>query len=105
MIAFSSLQRGVGKLEVDVNRINQDLEANWEVLAEPVQTVMRRYGLENPYEQLKSLTRGKSMGKEAFAELIHSLNIPDAAKKALLELTPHSYTGLAEQLAKQISKS
>jgi adenylosuccinate lyase len=99
LIALASLGRGLGKLETDSTRMEQDLELNWEVLAEPVQTVMRRYGLENPYEQLKSLTRGKRMGQAEFATLINGLDIPDEARDALLELTPQSYSGLAAQLA------
>jgi adenylosuccinate lyase len=103
LIALASLNRGLGKLEVDSTRLEQDLELNWEVLAEPVQTVMRRYGLENPYEQLKALTRGKRVGKDEFAALINSLDIPTEARKTLLALTPQAYSGLAGQLARELS--
>jgi adenylosuccinate lyase len=102
LIALSSLGRGMGKLEVDANRLDQDLELNWEVLAEPVQTVMRRYGLANPYEKLKELTRGKRMGQAEFAALINSLEIPAEARAALLALTPKSYTGMASRLVRDL---
>jgi adenylosuccinate lyase len=105
VIALASLARGMSKLEVDRTRLDQDLELNWEVLAEPVQTVMRRYGLENPYEQLKALTRGKRLGKAEFAALIRSLDIPDAARTALLALTPQNYKGLAEELTLKLTRS
>jgi len=102
-VALASLARGMAKLEVDAARIAQDLELNWEVLAEPVQTVMRRYGLDNPYEQLKALTRGKRMGQAEFAAFIHGLDIPAAARDSLLALSPQSYTGLAGQLATDLA--
>ncbi len=102
LIALASLTRGIDKLEIDAARMDQDLELNWEVLAEPVQTVMRRYGLENPYEQLKELTRGKRMGCEEFASLIHTLDIPVQAREALLALTPQRYSGLASKLAQEL---
>jgi len=103
LIALSSLSRGMRKLEVDSSRIDQDLDWNWEVLAEPVQTVMRRYGLDSPYEQLKELTRGKRVGREEFAILIHTLDIPPAARDTLLALTPQRYSGLAAQLAQELA--
>ncbi|HET6564296.1 MAG TPA: adenylosuccinate lyase, partial [Xanthomonadales bacterium] len=103
LIALASLARGMGKLEVDSAKLEHDLELNWEVLAEPVQTVMRRYGLENPYEQLKTLTRGKRMGQEEFSALINSLDIPAEARDALLALQPQTYTGLAAQLALELA--
>jgi len=105
LIAFASLSRGMDKLEIDVARLDQDLELNWEVLAEPVQTMMRRYGLDNPYEQLKALTRGKRMGREEFASLIHSLAIPAEARDALLRLTPQNYSGLAARLAQELKEA
>ena len=83
-------------------RLEQDLDANWEVLAEPVQTVMRRYGIENPYEQLKELTRGKGITREALQEFIAKLAVPQEAKEQMLAMTPANYTGLAAQLAKAI---
>jgi adenylosuccinate lyase len=78
------------------------LDQSWEVLAEPIQTVMRRYGIENPYEQLKELTRGKGITKEALREFIQGLAIPADAKKRLLDMTPASYIGLAAKLARDI---
>jgi adenylosuccinate lyase len=102
LIAFESLQRGLGKLQVDEARIAADLDASWEVLAEAIQTVMRRHGLPEPYEQLKALTRGKGITRESLREFIASLELPADAKRRLLELTPASYTGLAAQLAHDI---
>jgi len=102
LLAYDSCLRGLNKLEVNPSRLAEDLDATWEVLAEPVQTVMRRYGIENPYEQLKELTRGKGISKEALREFILGLAIPESAKKLLLEMTPSNYIGIAEQLAKRI---
>ncbi len=102
LIALDSLQRGLGKLQVDEARIAADLDASWEVLAEAIQTVMRRHGLPEPYEQLKALTRGKGITRESLREFIASLELPADAKQRLLELTPASYTGLAAQLAHDI---
>jgi adenylosuccinate lyase len=102
LLAYDSCLRGLNKLEVNPLRLEQDLDANWEVLAEPVQTVMRRYGIENPYEQLKELTRGKGITREALQEFIGKLAIPQDAKDLLLAMTPANYTGLAAQLAKAI---
>jgi adenylosuccinate lyase len=102
LLAYDSCLRGLNKLEVNAARLEQDLDANWEVLAEPVQTVMRRYGIENPYEQLKELTRGKGITKDALREFIAALAIPQEAKDLLLQMTPANYTGLAAQLAAAI---
>ncbi|UTY57552.1 adenylosuccinate lyase [Massilia sp. erpn] len=102
LLAYDSCLRGLNKLEVNPARLEQDLDANWEVLAEPVQTVMRRYGIANPYEQLKELTRGKGISKDALREFITGLAIPQEAKELLLAMTPANYTGIAAQLAKQI---
>ncbi len=104
LLGYESLLRGLGKLEANPARLAEDLEANWEVLAEPIQTVMRRYGLEKPYEQLKQLTRGKRITAARMAKFIDGLAIPAGAKKDLLELTPASYTGQAAKLAKRIAK-
>jgi len=98
MIAYSSLQRGINKLEVNNDKINQDLDNAWEVIAEPIQTVMRRYGVDNPYEKLKELTRGKCINQEVILNFINSLDIPNHAKKDLLKISPSSYTGLASKL-------
>jgi adenylosuccinate lyase len=102
LLAYDSCLRGLNKLEVNPQRLAQDLDANWEVLAEPVQTVMRRYGIENPYEQLKELTRGKGITREALQEFIGKLAVPQEAKDLMLAMTPANYTGLAAQLAKAI---
>jgi adenylosuccinate lyase len=102
LLAYDSCLRGLNKLEVNPQRLAQDLDANWEVLAEPVQTVMRRFGIENPYEQLKELTRGKGITRDALQEFIGKLAIPQDAKDLLLAMTPANYTGLAAQLAKAI---
>lgn len=102
LLAYDSCLRGLNKLEVNAARIAEDLDQSWEVLAEPVQTVMRRYGIENPYEQLKELTRGKGISKEALQDFIGKLAIPQEAKDLLLAMTPASYVGLAERLAKDI---
>ncbi len=102
LLAYDSCLRGLNKLEVNHGRMAADLDQNWEVLAEPVQTVMRRYGIENPYEQLKELTRGKGISKDALRDFINGLAIPQDAKDRLLAMTPASYVGLAEKLAKDI---
>ncbi len=102
LLAYDSCLRGLNKLEVNRARLEQDLDANWEVLAEPVQTVMRRYGIENPYEQLKELTRGKGISKDALREFILTLAMPQEAKDLLLAMTPANYTGIAAKLAREI---
>jgi adenylosuccinate lyase len=100
LIAIEALLRGLNKLSVHPERLAADLDAAWEVLAEPVQTVMRRYGLANPYEQLKALTRGQGISETAMREFIGGLDLPEDAKQRLLALTPGSYIGIAEKLAK-----
>ena len=101
LLAYDSCLRGIGKLEVDSARLHADLDNNWEVLAEPIQTVMRRYGIDNPYEKLKELTRGKSgITRESLQEFIRMLAIPEDAKTRLLALTPASYTGNAAYQAR-----
>jgi len=102
LLAYDALMRGLDKLEVNPARLNEDLDNAWEILAEPVQTVMRRYGLENPYEQLKELTRGKGITREALQAFVTTLAIPDDAKQLLLALTPATYVGRAVELAKRI---
>jgi len=102
LIGFKSLQKGVSKLEINEAKLLQDLDANWEVLAEPIQTVMRRYGIEKPYEKLKELTRGQGIDQRSMQAFIQNLEIPEDAKQQLLTLTPASYTGCAELLAKNI---
>ena len=102
VLAYDSCLRGLGKLEAEPARLAADLDACWEVLAEPIQTVMRRYAVPNPYEQLKELTRGKGITKEALQQFIATLAIPEAEKTRLLEMTPASYIGKAAELAKRI---
>ncbi|RZV36316.1 MAG: adenylosuccinate lyase [Chromatiales bacterium] len=102
VIALQSLQKGVGKLMVNKEAIHADVSEAWEVLAEAVQTVMRRYGIENPYEKLKALTRGQAVNKEILIEFIGTLDIPEAEKARLLELTPETYIGLSDRQARDI---
>ncbi|MCH9799621.1 MAG: adenylosuccinate lyase [Betaproteobacteria bacterium] len=102
LLGYDSCLRGLNKLEINHAKLDEDLDNSWEVLAEPIQTVMRRYGLENPYEQLKELTRGKGgINKASIQAFIQTLKIPAEAKQLLLELTPASYTGKAAELAKK----
>ena len=102
LIGFDALQRGLGKLSVNPERLAADLDASWEVLAEAVQTVMRRHGLPNPYEQLKALTRGHGITAESMRAFVESLELPEEAKQRLRDLTPGGYIGLADRLAKEI---
>ncbi|WP_040502425.1 adenylosuccinate lyase [Herbaspirillum sp. YR522] len=102
LLAYDSCLRGLNKLEVNPQRLADDLDATWEVLAEPIQTVMRRYGIENPYEQLKELTRGKGISKDGLRDFINGLAIPQHARDHLLAMTPGNYIGSAVALAKAI---
>ncbi|MEI7445691.1 MAG: adenylosuccinate lyase [Burkholderiales bacterium] len=102
LLAWDACLRGLRKLEVNPARLVEDLDACWEVLAEPVQTVMRRYGVPNPYEQLKELTRGKGITSEALAAFVDGLAIPDDAKARLRAMTPASYVGKAAELARRV---
>jgi adenylosuccinate lyase len=102
MLAYDSFLKGLSKLDADAQRIAADLETNWEVLAEAVQTVMRRYGVDEPYEKLKALTRGRRIDAETMRNFIKELEIPNDAKARLLALTPAGYTGAAAKLAKEI---
>ena len=104
VLAYDSALRGLGKLEVNHAAIAADLDSCWEVLAEPVQTVMRRYGIENPYEQLKELTRGKGINQLDLQNFIGGLKIPEDAKARLLEMTPSSYLGKAVELTERLKK-
>jgi adenylosuccinate lyase len=104
LLAYDSALKGLGKLETNPERLAEDLNNCWEVLAEPVQTVMRRFGVPNPYEQLKELTRGKGITPEGLRSFIQGLAIPDHAKKLLLEMTPASYIGKATELAQRLKK-
>ena len=102
LIALDSLNRGIAKLEVNHQVIASDLDNNWEVLAEPIQTVMRRYGVEKPYEKLKALTRGQKINADIIREFVNELEIPQQAKDDLATMTPASYIGNAEQQAKKL---
>ncbi|MFO1311657.1 MAG: adenylosuccinate lyase [Burkholderiales bacterium] len=103
LLGWASLRQGLAKLTADPARMAADLDANWEVLAEPIQTVMRRYGVDQPYEKLKALTRGQSgMTRETLHAFIDGLPLPDEAKRGLKALTPANYVGLAAELAKRV---
>ncbi|CAI8232386.1 MAG: Adenylosuccinate lyase [Marinobacterium sp. xm-d-530] len=102
LIAYASTLKGISKLEVNAARLNEDLDNSWEVLAEPIQTVMRRYAIEEPYEKLKALTRGKGMTKEVMLDFIETLEIPESAKAELRTLTPATYVGNAADQASRI---
>jgi adenylosuccinate lyase len=102
LLGYDSLARGMAKISVGRAAIDADLDEAWEVLAEPVQTVMRRHGIENPYEQLKALTRGKAITKAGLHEFIGGLAIPPAERERLLALTPRTYVGDAERLARTL---
>ena len=102
LIAIQSLRKGVGKLQVNEDAIRADVSQAWEVLAEAVQTVMRRYGIPNPYEKLKALTRGQAVTREILLEFVQTLDIPDAEKERLMKLTPETYIGLADEQARDI---
>ncbi|KAG0611745.1 hypothetical protein M758_7G162100 [Ceratodon purpureus] len=102
VLAYESTLKGIRKLQVNEARIQEDLTQCWEVLAEPIQTVMRRYGVEEPYEKLKAVTRDRKVSKEVLHQLIEGLEIPNEAKTSLLQLTPESYIGAADTLARNI---
>ena len=101
-IALQSILKGISKLEADADNMSSELDANWEVLAEPIQTVMRRYGIEKPYERLKDLTRGQRITAEELKRFVDSLELPAAAKQRLIELAPATYIGNAAQQARDI---
>jgi len=103
LIAYQSCLKGLDKLEVNTERLLEDLDANWEVLAEPIQTVMRRYGISKPYEKLKTLTRGKRVDQATLRAFVESLEIPIEVKQRLLALTPESYTGTAAAQSRNFS--
>ncbi len=102
IIAYQATLKGISKLEVNAQRIDEDLDNSWEVLAEPIQTVMRRYAIEEPYEKLKALTRGKTITKATLGEFVDTLDMPEAAKAELKQLSPQSYIGNAVDQAKAI---
>src|SRR5699024_6884403 len=101
-VDYSACVRGLNKLELNEQAIDADLDSCWEILDEPVQTVMRRYGLPEPYEQLKELTRGKGITREALREFVSGLDLPSEARQSLIDLTPRKYIGLAQGLAQKI---
>lgn len=102
LVAYQSCLKGIAKLEVNAAALDADLDANWEVLAEPIQTVMRRYGIEQPYEQLKALTRGQRINAETLRSFIADLAIPEQAKQQLLSMTPAAYIGNAALQASKV---
>ena len=104
LVALTSLLKGLSKLEVNDARLQEDLDTSWEVLAEPIQTVMRRYGIENPYEKLKALTRGKEITQGDLEQFIAGLDLPDEARVELMRLTPSNYIGNAEKMARSLDK-
>jgi adenylosuccinate lyase len=104
LIAYQACLKGIGKLELNRERLQDDLDQSWEVLAEPIQTVMRRYGVEQPYEKLKELTRGRTMTRDVIQEFIAGLEIPEAARQQLLALRPDNYTGNAAAQADAIEQ-
>jgi adenylosuccinate lyase len=102
LIAYQACLKGIGKLEVNVQRLLDDLDANWEVLAEPIQTLMRRYGIAQPYEKLKAMTRGQSVNQSVLMAFAEQLDLPEDAKQRLLSLTPADYIGNAAQQTRKI---
>jgi adenylosuccinate lyase len=102
LIAYQALLKGLGKLELNTTDLDADLAASWEILAEPIQTVMRRHGIEAPYEKLKALTRGQGIDRETLQRFVNQLDLPESARQALLTLSPRSYTGNAEQQTKAL---
>jgi adenylosuccinate lyase len=102
LVAYQSCLKGISKLEVNPEALASDLDQAWEVLAEPIQTVMRRYGIDKPYERLKALTRGRAIDRETLHEFIETLDLPAEEKTRLLALTPASYIGEGENLANDV---
>ncbi|KAG7578372.1 Fumarate lyase N-terminal [Arabidopsis thaliana x Arabidopsis arenosa] len=105
LLAYKSAIQGIGKLQVNEARLKEDLDHTWEVLAEPIQTVMRRYGVPEPYEKLKELTRGRAVNEESIRKFITDLELPEEAKDQLLKLTPHTYVGAAAALALAVDEA
>ncbi|MFR2697117.1 MAG: adenylosuccinate lyase, partial [Proteus mirabilis] len=102
LIAYQSTMKGLNKLEVNESHLREELDSNWEVLAEPIQTVMRRYGIEKPYEKLKELTRGKRITAQDMVVFIDGLALPEQEKARLKAMTPESYIGFASQLVDKL---
>jgi adenylosuccinate lyase len=105
LIAYQASLKGIGKLQLNAAKLQEDLDHSWEVLAEPIQTVMRRYGIEQPYEKLKALTRGQAITRQSLETFLQTLELPADAREALLALTPTNYTGNAADQARAIRKS
>ncbi len=103
LLAYESALKGIGKLQTNASHLDSDLDASWEVLAEPIQTVMRRYGIPEPYEKLKALTRGQAITADTLGEFIETLDLPDTVKRELKELSPRTYIGNAALQAKAIT--
>jgi adenylosuccinate lyase len=101
-IAYNSMLRGLNKLEINPAALEAELDANWEVLAEPIQTVMRRYGIEKPYEKLKELTRGKKVNQQIMREFVENLDMPQEGKDLLINMTPMNYIGNAIEQTRKI---
>ena len=104
LLAYTSTLKGISKLQVNPERLAEDLDSAWEVLAEPIQTVMRRYGIPEPYEKLKALTRGQAITQETLQTFVSTLELPDDVKQELMQLTPSGYVGLAESLTQSWGK-
>ena len=104
LIAYRSVVKGLGKLELNESELAADLNSSWEVLAEPIQTIMRKHGVEEPYEKLRNLTRGKSLTKETINQLVDKLDLPKVVKLEIIDMSPASYIGAAESLTHQILK-
>jgi adenylosuccinate lyase len=102
LLAWQSTARGLAKMTINTDVIRADLDNHWEILAEPIQMIMRRHGMEKPYEQLKNFTRGQTITKKLMHQFINELALPDSVKQQLLALTPENYLGYAAQLAKEI---
>jgi adenylosuccinate lyase len=102
LIAYQSTIKGIGKLELNPGKLKEDLDSSWEVLAEPVQTIMRKHGIEEPYEKLKSLTRGESLNQARIEAMIEELELPEEAKQQIRSITPANYIGSAETLVKKL---
>lgn len=102
LLSYKSTLKGLGKLEINPAALEQDLDRSWEILAEPIQTIMRRHGVEEPYEKLKELTRGQSLKQESIEQMLQTLEIPESARDQIRELTPMNYTGLASELVEKL---
>jgi adenylosuccinate lyase len=102
LIAYNSALKGIGKLELNQAALAKDLEQSWEVLAEPIQTIMRKHGIAEPYEKLKAMTRGESLSQERIVSMLDELDLPEAVKTDILSLTPANYIGEAQRLVARL---